>query len=220
MGAPRPAPGLTDARHVQRLMRGYDRGMSRMPLIVSTLVVVALAVLIVAVGLFMGLLSIGPGGVAVATTRPPASGPIATFTPRLSEPPSAEPTTDVGPTPRPTGGGTHIVQPGESLSSIGEIYGVPWLLIAEANAIPEPYVIQVGQELVIPPPDAAPTTGAGFHVVQAGESITSIAELYGVTPTELADANPDVADWNLIFVGQRLIVPDGSAPPESEASPS
>jgi LysM repeat protein len=201
-------------------MRGYDRAMTRMPLVVSTLVVVALAILIVAAGLFMGLLSIGPGGVAVATTRPPASGPIATPTPVLSEPPTAEPTTDVGPTPRPTGGGTHIVQPGESLSSIGEIYGIPWLLIAEANAIPEPYIIQVGQELVIPPPDAAPTAGAGFHIVQAGESITSIAELYGVTPTELADANPDVADWNLIFVGQRLIVPDGSATPEPEASPS
>lgn len=218
MGAPHPAPGPTDPRHDLRLMRGYDRRMTRMPLLVSTLVVVALAILIVAAGLFMGLLSIGPGGAAVATTRPPASGPLATPTPVLSEPPSAEPTADVEPTPRPTGGGTHIVQPGESLSSIGEIYGVPWLLIAEANAIPEPYIIQVGQELVIPVAPV-PTAGANTHVVQSGESIISIAELYGVDPTELADAN-DIADWNLIFVGQILVIPDGSETPEPEADPS
>ena len=86
---------------------------------------------------------------------------------------------------------------------------MPWLQIAEANGIPAPYVIQVGQELIIPVP-AEPTSEAGIHIVASGESIISIAELYGIDPTELADANPDILDWNLIFVGQRLIIPDGS----------
>ena len=203
-------------------MRGYDRGMGRMQLLVSTLVVFALAILIVAGGLFLGVLSIGPGGVTVGPSRPPGTGLVTTPTPGLSEPPTAQPTFEASPTPFPTAGGTHIVQPGESLSTIGEQYGVPWLLIAQANGIAEPYIIQVGQELIIPAPESAPTGGAGFHIVQSGESITSIAELYGITPTELADANPDVADWNLIFVGQRLIVPDGSTTPEGtpEATPA
>jgi len=201
-------------------MRGYDRGMARMPLLVSTLVVFALAILIVAVAIYMGLLSIGSGGSATGPTAPPGTGALVTSSPSLSEPPTAAPSLASSPSPLPTAGGTHIVQPGESLSTIGELYGVPWLLIAEANGIPEPYIIQVGQELIIPPPGAEPTQGEGFHIVQPGESITSIAALYGVTPTELADANPDVADWNLIFVGQRLIVPDGSATPVPEATPS
>lgn len=45
---------------------------------------------------------------------------------------------------------THVVQRGETLFLISLRYGIPWPTIAQANEISSPYVIYVGQTLVIP----------------------------------------------------------------------
>jgi len=45
---------------------------------------------------------------------------------------------------------THVVQQGETLFLISLRYGIPWPTIAQANEIGSPYVIYVGQTLVIP----------------------------------------------------------------------
>lgn len=45
---------------------------------------------------------------------------------------------------------THVVAPGETLFLISLRYGVTWPTIAEKNEIEAPYVIYVGQPLVIP----------------------------------------------------------------------
>jgi LysM repeat protein len=110
-------------------------------------------------------------------------------------------------------GGTHIVQPGETLFSIGLLYGVPYLEIAAANELENPDMLRVGQELIIPIP-ASVTPPPGVHVVQSGESITSIAELYDVSPTDLADLN-GIENWDLIFVGQHLLIPGLAEPTPS-----
>ena len=182
-----------------------------MSLLVSTLVVLAVSTAFLAGALFLGILSV-PG--AGQTPRP--SGTFVAASPTPSGPPTAA--ASATPTASPSAGGTHIVAPGESLSTIGDLYGVPWLQIAQANNISEPYVIQVGQELIIPV-GAPATNEPGTHIVQPGESIISIAELYGLDPTVLADAN-DIADWNLIFVGQQLVIPDSSATTVTSPSPT
>jgi len=190
-----------------------------MSILVTVLVVLAASATLLAGALFFGFLTVPGGGTAVSSSRPPGS--LVTPSPTSdSSLPTAEPSSSpsLSPTPGPTAGGTHVVATGESLSTIGDLYGVPWLQIAEVNGIPAPYVIQVGQALIIPIP-AEPTSEAGVHIVASGESIISIADLYGIDPTELADANPDILDWNLIFVGQRLIIPDGSQTAAPSASP-
>lgn len=53
-------------------------------------------------------------------------------------------------TPGPTPDFTHVVKAGETLFLISLRYGVPWTAIAEKNNIQSPYVIYVGQTLVIP----------------------------------------------------------------------
>ena len=48
-------------------------------------------------------------------------------------------------------GTTHIVAPGETMSSIGARYGVDWMRIAEANGISGPdYLVRDGLVLTIP----------------------------------------------------------------------
>ena len=45
---------------------------------------------------------------------------------------------------------TYTVQPGDSLAAIARQFGTNYLVLAAANDLEEPYVIQVGQVLVIP----------------------------------------------------------------------
>jgi LysM repeat protein len=187
----------------------------RFSFLVSTLLACALAATVLAAALLVGLFPSGPGGVANATPRPSTSFLIPTIAPGT---PTPEVTAEPTPTPPPATidpgqGGTYEVQPGDSLSLIGEKVGVPWQLIAEANGIEGPdYVIVPGQILTIPA-IPVPTAGAEFYIVQSGDTITAIAEQFGITPTALADYN-NVGDWNSIQVGDILYIPaDENATP-------
>jgi LysM repeat protein len=187
----------------------------RLSFVVSTLLAFALAATVLAAALLVGLFPSGPGGVANATPRPSSS-----FVNPSIPPISPTPEATVAPTPTtptatidPGTGGTYEVQPGDSLSLIGQKVGVPWQLIAEANGIAGPdYVIVPGQILIIPA-IPVPTQGADFYIVQSGDNITAIAEQFGISPTALADFN-NIADWNSIHVGDILYIPgDESATP-------
>lgn len=57
-----------------------------------------------------------------------------------------------------------------------------------------------------PTATAATAAAETLHVVQAGESLSGIAERYGVTLDALIRAN-NLTDPNLVFSGQRLLIP-------------
>ena len=59
---------------------------------------------------------------------------------------------------------------------------------------------------------APPDQGRATHVVQAGETLYSIASRYGVTVEAIMAAN-DLTNANYIYVGQRLVIPGGSDGP-------
>lgn len=102
----------------------------------------------------------------------------------------------------------HTVQPGQGLLEISAIYGVPVAEIMAANGLTEQDILRIGQQLVIPgitARDVAAATG-NIHTVQPGESLLSIALLYGVTVEELQEAN-ELDNPDAIFIGQELIIP-------------
>lgn len=124
---------------------------------------------------------------------------------------SADTTTPTGDNSAPAGDNqvTHIVQPGESLLNIAEKYGVEASAIAAANGIANPNQLRVGQKLSIPgvtQQDAARVRGQ-IHVVQAGESLLSIAVQYGVTTEQLSAVN-NISNPDTIYVGQELVIPE------------
>jgi len=100
----------------------------------------------------------------------------------------------------------HVVHGGETLHSIALRYGVTTDAIMAANGITNANRIYVGQRLKIPggavPAEPQPRT----HVVQVGETLSQIAELYGVTTGALQAANA-IGDPDSIYVGQRLSIP-------------
>jgi len=96
----------------------------------------------------------------------------------------------------------HYVRYGETLASIGRLYGVNAYAIARANGIWNPNRIYAGQVLLIP----SCCTYARIHIVAYGETLLRIARWYGVSPWAIARAN---GIWNLncIYAGQRLVIP-------------
>lgn len=184
--------------------------------------------LVVAGGLLTSPPDGGPFGVASSTPTPAAvteapvvPSPTTVEPAPASAPPAATPSPTRLPTPEPspTPVEVHVVQAGESLSIISDLYGLPWQLIAQANDIEDPDRIFVGQRLVIPA-TAEPGPGELVHYVQRGETILDIAFTYGVSPSELADAN-GLENWNRIYIGQRLVIPGGEVEsPGPEAGPT
>ncbi|MCY6959388.1 glycosyl hydrolase family 18 protein [Clostridium brassicae] len=95
----------------------------------------------------------------------------------------------------------HVVKPGESLYSIGRMYGVSPEKIARDNEILYPNQLVIGQSIVI-------MEGERRHVVVAGESIYSIARKYGITTERLLDSNPQIINPRNIYIGQVISIPE------------
>lgn len=101
---------------------------------------------------------------------------------------------------------THVVQAGENMFRIALKYGTTVEAIAAANNIINPNYVYPGQKLVIPKGLTAPGGGVRYHVVQPGETLSSIAMRYGTTPWKIAAAN-GISNINFIYAGQTLRIP-------------
>src|SRR5690242_8725094 len=110
----------------------------------------------------------------------------------------------------------HVVQRGETLYRIAQQYSLTVEAIASFNNIADPTNIQVGQRLLIPLSGTPQTALPATHTVQAGETLKSIASLYGVSVEDLVSRN-NIANIDRIFVGQVLNI---QAPTPATPSPS
>jgi LysM repeat protein len=119
----------------------------------------------------------------------------------------------------------HVVQPGESLSSIARRYSVTVSALARHNGIVNTNLLRVGQRLRIPgntpprsyiAPDPAPTapapsaspstsTGSRYYTVLPNDTLYGISARFGVSIEAIKARNG--LTTNTIFVGQRLIIP-------------
>jgi LysM repeat protein len=152
------------------------------------------------------------------------------------------------------GGTPVTLAPGESLEMLARKHGMPVAVIMEANGITGPAQVHPGMHLVIPryrgstaslsapqtriaastaspplpapvgPPQSALRAPNAVHVVAPGETLHSIARLYGKSVMALAKAN-NIPPESLLKIGDRVIIPDvrsaaSPAPsaPRSEAS--
>jgi LysM repeat protein len=117
-----------------------------------------------------------------------------------------------------SGGTYHTVRYGETLFSIGRYYGVYPYHIAEANNLYNPDYIYAGQVLYIPSGygydygyDGGyydPCRSSNRHIVRYGETLSSIAYMYGTSPWAIARAN-GIYNMNRIYAGQSLYIPSG-----------
>ena len=114
----------------------------------------------------------------------------------------------------------HFVARGETMGGIARKYRVSDRLLQEANPRVKPRRLRIGQRLVVPtggaisssmarrmsaPTPAAGTNTSGYHRVKRGDTLSEIADEYGVTQRELRAWNKLDAKGS-IRAGQRLRV--------------
>ena len=94
---------------------------------------------------------------------------------------------------------THIVQYGETLSSIATQYGTTYQALASLNGLSNPNMIYAGQVLKVN--EKVSTTRT--YTVRSGDNLSSIASKLGTTYQALAQRN-GLSNPNLIYPGQTL----------------
>lgn len=108
----------------------------------------------------------------------------------------------------------HVVQRGETVSSIARRYNVSPNAIIAANNLPNPNLIYPGQHLIIPlggPLPCQPTT----YVVQRGDTLFSIGQRFGVPWQTIAAVN-NIHPPYTIYTGQRLAIPCATPTPSPQ----
>lgn len=98
----------------------------------------------------------------------------------------------------------HVVEQGQSLTSIAQTYGLSAEEIARSNDLPNPDQLVVGQALVIP------ITGS-YHWVQPGDTLYLLGQRYQISAAELARVNR-ISQYQPLSIGQRLYIPPRPRP--------
>lgn len=93
----------------------------------------------------------------------------------------------------------HIVNAGETLFSIGEIYGVSPSVLAEINGIEEGQSLVVGQAILVLEPLVT-------YSVLAGDTLYSISRKFDVPVLQLLRNNPSITSTFEIFEGSTLVI--------------
>lgn len=165
---------------------------------------------------------------------------LPTFTPTITNTPTFTPTPTMTPTPTETPPPTatptpippqeYVVQPGDTLLAIALEYDLTIDQITTYNQL-ESDVIVEGQTLLIPPPTPTPgppptpvpgeptATPAAFslHTVRPGDTLSTIAEQYGISVELLRTANEIPEDSESIQVDQVLTIPLNTPTPTPQA---
>ena len=103
---------------------------------------------------------------------------------------------------------TIIVQRGDTLSQIASEYNTSYEYLAKINNISNPNLIFTGQRIIVPVLETSDIndTSHKLYIVQRGNTLTGIAQEYGVTIESIVRLN-EIANPNLIFTGQILRIP-------------
>ncbi len=111
----------------------------------------------------------------------------------------------------------YTVKAGETLTEIAAQFGVEPQVLLDLNGLENADAIFVGQTLRVPVTvDASQPAPPGAYRVQPGETLSAIAQRYGMTLEELMALN-QITDANAVYAGQLLAVGDAVASPDTAA---
>jgi uncharacterized YkwD family protein/spore coat assembly protein SafA len=98
---------------------------------------------------------------------------------------------------------TYTVQSGDTLSKIATNNGLTVSQLMSANpSIKSASLIYVGQKITIP------STKMVSYTVQKGDTMYAIAKRFEISYSELLKANPNITNPAMIYVGQKITIPD------------
>lgn len=120
--------------------------------------------------------------------------------------------TDIGSRPREDVA-FHVVEGGETISTIAEQYHISVATILWENNLTDHDFIKPGQKLTI-----LPVTGIS-HRVQSGETVASIAKKFSANTDQIVEFNK-LASADAVSQGDILIVPSGTPPAPPTPAPT
>jgi len=97
----------------------------------------------------------------------------------------------------------HVVQPGETVSTISQEYDISVSTILWENNLNAYSVIRPGNKLAI-----LPTSGISYTVTK-GDTLLSIANKYDIEEDKISEFN-NMSDSSYLKIGQKLIIPGGA----------
>ena len=127
----------------------------------------------------------------------------------------------------------HIVQPGDTLYEIAQLYGVSMEEIAAANNLANIRAVMLGYPLIIPgvagplgaptptpaaqtprpartysvPSTAVAANGGVIHTVAPGDTLFSISMTYNIAMSAIVEANDNLSNPRLVSLGAKLFIP-------------
>ena len=117
----------------------------------------------------------------------PAAAPAEPAAPAASAPAAEAPPPAAQPQAVP---GTYTVQPGDSLSKIATQFGTNYLVLADLNDLEDPYIVGLGQVLIVPGGSGAPAASSAEST--EGQAQTALPEA-PAAPAAAAAAPPPPA---------------------------
>jgi spore germination protein len=93
----------------------------------------------------------------------------------------------------------YVVQPGDTINSIADRFGVTIEEIIRENELISPFDLTVGQTIVIAYPKQ-------IHIVQEGDTIIDIAAVYGVSVMQILRNNPGLSGKSSILPGEVITI--------------
>ena len=224
---------MSDKDSAQNVIDSYRKKRQKsLPFLVGGLAIVLVAVGIVVLIVWLtGPNSPGlsfrdtPTPTPTETATPTATATAtatATITPTITETPTASAT------PTASGPFVYVILEGDTLDSIATKFNTSVLVLMALNNMTD-FVIRVGDELLIPPPDLTldtptplPTGFRGIieYMIQPGDSLETIATTFFSTVEAILEENADTLEnANEIFVGQVIKVPVNIATPLPTRTP-
>lgn len=93
----------------------------------------------------------------------------------------------------------HVIKRGETLWKIAQLYSIPLTQLIQANKIPNPEKLVIGQSLVIP-------IWGRYHWVKSDENLYEISQKYDISVQEIVRIN-GITNPDEIAIGTRLYIP-------------
>lgn len=93
----------------------------------------------------------------------------------------------------------YVVQPGDTIDSIAQKFGVTAEKLIIDNELGEPQELVIGQTIVITYPKQ-------IYIAQEGDTISSVASAYGISLTQLLKNNPELTGRNDLYSGETIVI--------------
>lgn len=114
-------------------------------------------------------------------------------------------------------GTSYVVHWGDTLSGIARQCGTTTAALKLANP-GLGYWIYAGQTLWLPGVYLSGSDGYDIYIVARGDNLKALASRFGTTMWDLGSLN-NIANYNLIYEGQRLRIPQPGTPPSPPPAP-